>query len=154
MWHLLNPIFGLALSLGAPLESPPGTDGHIPPVRSEQRNDFSCERIAASIHVRQERDRLRPDQANLATAIRLSLRDLTVNGRRLSDSDIARARSRIESLMRVESVEAVCMGREIELWVVGTSLSAWLESLARTGPDPETTLVAIRLSESGLVSVE
>ncbi len=153
MWRVIA-LVQLAASLGHAQTIPIGTDGFIPPARTEQAHAFNCDRVSASIRITQLRTRLLSDRSNLATANRMRPDNLRLNGRRVDARDFATVEQRIGMMARVEKVEAVCMGNEIKLWITATPRSAWIASLQGPGPIAEPVLVTLRLSNRGLISIE
>lgn len=136
MWSTVTALASFTLSLAGAVPPPVGTDGHIPPLQSEQSHSFVCERISASIQLRQDRERLLSDRSNLATAIRMTLLGIAVDGRPLAGDGLARAQARIGQTIRVAGVQAYCMDDKIQLWVLAVPLADWLAYLSQQGLPP------------------
>lgn len=152
MWHVLT-LTAVAL-LGTAQPVPESIDGHIPPLTSAQASSFACERVSASIRVTQQQARLLDDRSNLATAIRTRLDALTVDGDPLPARDFAAVAQRVNEMMRVESIQAICLDDEIRVRIHAVLLTDWLAFLTGAGSIPEPTSVSIRLARGRLAGFD
>ena len=135
------------------LRAQPQFDGQFQPPRLEGAYAFDCGGLTSRVKWREERRQIdRPSSA--AEALRVSLLELSVNGRGVGPADFAAASARFGDYAWIDRVEALCFGQDVYVFVRGMPLAAWVTHLTEDDSlRPDFVTLTIRLSEAGVVAI-
>jgi hypothetical protein len=130
------------------------TGGPGPPPLSEGAYRFECANMRAEIQWRQER--FDPDRVPaLIDALRVTPLALSTSGESVPAADLARLRALFGDFAWIEQVWGSCDGDQALLSLHVMPLRDWIAYIEeRAAERPRLRLWSIRLSSTGIVSIE